>query len=103
MEQLWAAAVIYNVLVIGEPGSGKSAAAARDALTFPGAVVILDPHRDSLAQLFLLHCGEGTVLFDRIPDLEHTLGYELRRPSAHPDSLRRAQQNQRRAEIFVEI
>ena len=103
MEQFWAAAVIYNVLVIGEPGSGKSVAAARDALAFPGAVIILDPHRDSLAQLFLLHCDGANVLFDRLADLENALGYDLLRPSAHPDPLRRAQQNQRRAEIFVEI
>jgi len=103
MEPFWVAAAVYNVLVIGEPGSGKSVAAARDALSFPGAVVILDPHKDSLAQLFLLHCDSENVLFDRLADLENALGYDLLRPSAHPDPLRRAQQDQRRAEIFVEI
>ena len=43
--------MIPNVLAIGEPGSGKSVAAARDAVEFPGSVVVLDPHRDSLARL----------------------------------------------------
>jgi hypothetical protein len=58
--------MIPNVLVIGEPGSGKSQGAARDAISFPGALVVLDPHKDSIAQLVLTHVT-GEVLFR--PDL----------------------------------
>lgn len=91
-----------NVLVIGEPGSGKSVAAARDAIQFPGAVIILDPHKESLAELVLTH-AEGNILFDRVSDLDHCLGYELLKPSQHVDASRRLQQNQHRAQVFVEI
>jgi len=91
-----------NVLAIGEPGSGKSVAAARDAIEFPGSVVILDPHKDSLAQLVLTHAG-GNILFDRISDLECTLAYELLKPSRHPNADKRMQQNLHRAQTFVEF
>ena len=94
--------MIPNVLVIGEPGSGKSVAAARDAVAFTGAVVVLDPHRESLARLVLEH-ATGNVLFDRVSDLDHVLGYELLKPSVHADPLKRYQQNERRARLFVEI
>src|SRR5216110_2222528 len=91
-----------NILVIGEPGSGKSVAAARDAIEFPGSAVILDPHKDSLAELVLTH-AEGNVLFDRISDLDYTLAYELLKPSRHPNPERRMQQNLHRAQTFVEF
>jgi hypothetical protein len=94
--------VIPNVLVIGEPGSGKSVAAARDACEFPGAALVLDPHRDSLGRLVLEH-ATGNVLFDRLSDLDCVLGYELLKPSTHPDARKRAQQNERRARLFVEV
>src|ERR1051326_2590887 len=91
-----------NVLVIGEPGSGKSVAAARDAVGFPGSVLISDPHKDSIAQLVLMH-AQGNILFDRISDLEHTLAYELLRPSHHSNPDIRMQHNLHRAQTFVEF
>jgi hypothetical protein len=91
-----------NILSIGEPGSGKSVGAARDALQFPGAAVILDPHKDSLAALVLIH-AQGNVLFDRISDLDYTLAYELLKPSRHPNPERRLQQNLHRARTFLEF
>jgi len=96
---LW---MIPNVLVIGEPGSGKSVGTAAAALAFSGSVVILDPHKDSLAKLVLEH-AEGNVLIDRISDLDHPLRYGLLRPSTHSDPLKRAQENQRLAKLFVEV
>ena len=93
---------IPNVLRVGEPGSGKSQAAARTAVEFEGAVVVFDPHKDSLARLVVEHAG-GEVLFDRLSDLTPTLGYELLKPSVHPDPVKRAQQNERRAKLFVEV
>ncbi len=90
-----------NVIAIGEPGSGKSVNAARDAIAFPGAAIIQDPHKDSLGQLVLTHI-EANVLLDRISD-DHALNYGLLKPSRHPDPARRLQQNQRRAQFFVEV
>lgn len=85
-----------NVLVIGEPGSGKTVGTAVHALRFPGAVVALDPHNDSLSSMLLEH-RDGDVLFHRLSDLDHALGYDLLRPSAHPDPATRLRENRRRA------
>ena len=73
--------MIPNVLVIGEPGSGKSVAAARDALEFPGVCIIQDPHQRSLARLVLTHAPADNIIFDRLSDLEHSIGYDLLKPS----------------------
>ena len=94
--------MIPNVLIIGEPGSGKSVGTAALALAFPGAVVSADAHVDSLTSLLLDHLT-GDVLFHRISDLDHPLGYGLLRPSAHPDAGKRLQANRRRAKQFVEV
>lgn len=94
--------MIPNILIIGEPGSGKSVGSAVDALAFPGAVVILDPHKDSLARLVLTH-AEGDILYDRLDDLEHALGYDLLRPSSHSNPTVRLQENRDRAKFFVEV
>ena len=94
--------MIPNLLVIGEPGSGKTVGTAVRALTFPGAVISLDPHWDSLSTLLLEH-AHGDILFHRLSDLDHALGYDLLRPSTHPDPSRRMQQNRARARQFVEV
>lgn len=94
--------MIPNILTIGEPGSGKSVGSASDALRFPGSVVILDPHKDSLGRLVLEH-AQGNILYDRLSDLDHALRYGLLCPSTNPDLRKRAQENQRRAKLFVEV
>jgi len=94
--------MIPNVLVIGEPGSGKSVGTAAAALDFPGSVVSLDPHRDSLTRL-LLENARGPVLYDRISDLYRTLQYGLLRASTEKDPRKRDQENHRRAKLFVEV
>ena len=93
--------LIPNILVIGEPGSGKSVGTGRLTRDFPGAVVIQDPHRNSLAELGLLHVT-GNVLFDRVSDLQHSLGYGLLRHSRHSDEQVRMQQNLKRARLVAE-
>jgi hypothetical protein len=94
--------MIPNILIIGEPGSGKSVGSAADALAFRGAKVILDPHKDSLARMVLTHAN-GNILYDRLDDLDHPLGYGLLRASEHQNPLKRQQENQRRAKLFVEV
>src|SRR5205823_6225151 len=92
---------IENVITVGEPGSGKSVGTARDVLSWTGSAVVLDPHKDSLGRLVLTH-KTGNVLYDRLDDLAHPLGYGLLRPSRLADAARRAQQNLRRAQVFVD-
>src|SRR5438552_18478804 len=87
-----------HVLVIGTPGSGKSVGCARDAVGYCGTAIILDPTRDSLARLVLTHADGRNILFDRLSDLEYPLGYELLKPSAHPNPERRRMQNQLRVQ-----
>ncbi len=91
------------VLVLGSPGSGKSVGSARDAVEYPGTVVILDPAKDSLARLVLMHDPSPNILFDSLSDLEHPLGYDLLKPSRHPNPERRRMQNQLRIQAMVEI
>ncbi len=94
--------LIPNNLTIGQPGSGKTVGMARLALNFHRAVVSLDPHNDSLTALLLDHL-DGEVLYHKLSDLDHPLGYGLLRSSANPDPGKRLQENRRRAKQFVEV
>jgi hypothetical protein len=93
---------LCNVLVLGATGQGKSKAAVRDALNFPGAVVVIDPHKDSLARDLLVH-ATGDVLYDRLSDLRHPLRFDFLKPSDDPDPLARAAENQWKAEAFSNL
>ena len=93
----------FNVLKVGATRQGKTLAAARSVLeSLDEAAVILDPHKQSLAQAVLTHVT-GNVLYERLSDIRATLGFELLAPSSNPDALQRQLENQRRAEAFVEI
>jgi hypothetical protein len=91
-----------NILVSGEPGSGKTVGTAVWALDFPGAVISLDPHWDSLSMLLLEH-ADRDILFHRISDLNHALGYDLLRASTHPDPRQRLRENRQRARQFAQV
>jgi hypothetical protein len=91
-----------NIFVCGEPGSGKTVGTAVWAMRFPGAVVSLDPHWDSLSMLLLEH-ADRDILFHRISDLDHALGYDLLRASTHPDPAVRFRDNRRRAKQFAQV
>lgn len=92
-----------NVLRVGATRQGKTFAAARTIAESRGvATVVLDPHKQSLAELCLIHAA-GNILYERLSDVRHTLGFELLAPSANPDVLLRQMENQRRAEAFVDI
>src|SRR5205807_10426193 len=81
----------------------KTLAAARSVIEAADyAAVILDPHKQSLAETVLTHVN-GNVLYERLSDIRTTLGFELLAPSSHPDPIQRQLENQRRAEAFVEI
>src|SRR5437588_371136 len=92
-----------NVLKVGATRKGKTLSAARDIVDSSSeAAVILDPHKESLAQTVLTH-AEGNVLYECLSDIELTLGFELLAPSTTPAPLLRQMENQRKAEAFVEI
>lgn len=90
------------VISLGSPGSGKTVAAARNVLDFPGSRGVLDPHNDNLAELVLTHVPEGNVLFDRLSE-PYPLAYGLLTPSTHPDAVERHKENLLEAQVFAEI
>jgi hypothetical protein len=93
----------FNVLKVGATRQGKTLAAARSVIeAVDEAAVILDPHKQSLAETVLAHVT-GNVLYERLSDIRTALGFELLAPSANPDPVQRQLENQRRAEAFVEI
>src|SRR5947199_9924747 len=92
-----------NILKVGATRQGKTLAAARSVIEATDeAAVILDPHKQSLAETVLTHVS-GSVLYERLSDIRATLGFELLAPSPHTDPVQRQLENQRRAEAFVEI
>ena len=56
---------IDHVLVMGEPGGGKSVASIRDVNEFPGSVFVDDGHKDSLARACREHSDIEHILWDR--------------------------------------
>lgn len=96
---------LTNRIRIGRTRRGKTLAGARDLVEGAGSVaaVVLDPHNHSLAEAVLTHAPAETILFERLSDLTHTLGFDLLRPSTNADPLLRRAEDQRTAETFVEI
>src|SRR5260370_32007740 len=92
-----------TILKVGATRQGKTLAAARSIIEAPDeAAVILDPHKQSLAEVVLTHLT-GNVLYERLSDIRMTLGFERLAPSSNADPVHRQLENQRRAEAFVEI
>jgi hypothetical protein len=92
----------FNTMFIGSPGSGKSVGAAADAVDFPGAIYVADPHTQSLAQLVFEHIS-GNVLFERLSDTKHSLPLGLLPPHQGDDPDEAAIWNQRYAHLTAEI
>src|SRR5438105_1917917 len=92
----------FNELKTGATRKGKTLSAARGVIEADESAVILDPHKESLAQAVLTH-ATGNILYERLSDIQLTLGFELLTPSHNPDPMLRHLENQRKAEAFVEI
>jgi len=93
----------FNVLKVGATRKGKTLSAARDIAENPDeAALILDPHKESLAQAVLTY-ATGNVLYECLSEISLTLGFELLTPSTHSSMMLRQLENQRKAEAFVEI
>lgn len=94
---------VPNILVSGEPGSGKSYGITHYALAHKGALFSGDPHERSTTRLLLEH-ATGNVLYHNIGDDAHSLGYGFLKPP--PASLPRdvrAKLAHRKAKQFTEI
>jgi hypothetical protein len=91
-----------NVVRIGAPGSGKTLATARSGVESDGAEVDFDPAKESFAQEVLTH-AKGNLLYAKLSDLRHTLGFELGKPSTHADPVMRQQENHLQAEALADI
>ncbi len=66
------------------------------------AAAVFDPHKESLAHAVMTH-ATGNVLYERLSDIQDTLGFDLLTPSSNPNPAQRAHENQRRGEGFVAI
>lgn len=81
---------------------GKSQATAAAIAQSVGAECICDPHKDSLAKTALIH-AKGNVLFCRLSDIRHSIGFDLLTRSEHTDDDLRELENQLQAENFVDM
>src|SRR5260221_487957 len=89
-----------NIVATGATRRGKTLAAARSVVDSQdeAATVIFDPHKASLAETVLTH-ATGNILYQRLSDIQHTLGFEMLKPSPSGDAV----ENHRRGEGFTEI
>ncbi len=98
-----ASSIVSNVLKVGATRKGKTLSAAAEIANAPHeAVIVLDPHTQSLAQAVIMHVT-GNVLFERLSDVRRTLGFDFLTPSTHSDAVVRQLENERRSAAFVDI
>ena len=98
-------------LSIGMSGSGKSVNATedviRDADRGDTAIIIQDPHPKSLAagafEQLVARGHQSRILYDRLYELDHSLGYDFLQPSLAKDSMLRYAENDLRIRSFVDI
>src|SRR5690242_5012486 len=95
--------LLQNILMIGGTGSGKSKAAVRAVLKWPGPVVLLDWHTRSTAHDVLAWAPESRILYDNLSDPEHGLCWDFFPRSTHPNPDRRAMENHRNAELLKDV
>ncbi len=92
-----------NTTRTGRTRQGKTLAAARDAVEETWeARVILDPHKQSLAETVLTHVT-GNVLFDRLSNIKTFLPFDFVIPSTDPDPDERFRENDRNAEYLAKL
>lgn len=99
-----------NVLIVGSTRSGKSKAeesAVLAAAEDQAAIVIADPHRDSLAagcfRQLVARGYQRQIIFDQVSELSVAPGYQFLRPSLAPDVARRYSENDQAARDFMDV
>src|SRR5689334_11436668 len=97
-----------NCLTVGSPGSGKTTGEIKylveEADRGDTAIVILDPHKNSLAAGAFAHfCERGhrdRIIFDRLPDIQRVPMWDFLPPSRAKSARERQGENQTRCEQF---
>ena len=92
----------FHVLRTGATRKGKTEATVADIARSQGAELICDPHKHSLAEKALIHTS-GNVLYCKLSDVKHSVGFDLLVPSTHPDPEMRELENHLEAENFVQM
>jgi len=100
-----------NTLIVGATLSGKSTAEAKKltalALQTDRAIVVCDPHRDSLAFNFMRQlegaCQEHRVAYDRLADTDRVLGWTFLAPSRNSDPAQKQAENDERIRAFADV
>jgi RecA/RadA recombinase len=100
-----------HALIAGMSGGGKTTLAV-DAIVEEAdrgdtALVVEDPHTDSLGQNAferLVARGHGSrILYDRLYNLVHRLGFDFLRLSTASDPIRRYAENETRVDYFTKV
>jgi hypothetical protein len=100
-----------NKLTVGSTQSGKSYAEVHDILAAADsrgvAIVVCDPHKNSLSRHALGHLvargHRQRILWDQLDELDHTLKYHFLMRSHSGNPARRAHENRQQAEQFSEL
>lgn len=100
-----------NILVTGSTRSGKTSAEKRrlvEAAEDGAAIVVADPHRDSLAaglmEALVARGHQKRIIFDRLGDFDRVIGFDfVPRPASPPGSLQRLNEVDELARSFIDI
>ena len=102
---------MINTLTCGSTRSGKTWSELRKLVEAAEmgfiALVVLDPHRDSLATPLVEHLVargmQRRILFDRLVDVHRVLGWDFLPPSSASNSLDRLAENEAHIRAFTDV
>ncbi len=100
-----------STLVVGSTRSGKSVATIKTVVEIAqkddSAIVIVDPHRDSLAAGAFEHLVargfQRRFLLMRLADLDRVIAWDFLAPSTAQNKLERAAENDERLRSFQDV
>ncbi len=100
-----------HALYVGMSGAGKSTLAVEEILADAEAndscIVCLDPHPKSLAasafEKLVAQGHEHRIIYDRLYELDHFVGFEFLAPSQASDPIHRNANNELRIRSFINI
>ena len=100
-----------HVLIVGASGSGKTTAEVHalieEADRRDSAIVVIDPHSDSLAAKLFGHlCEHGhreRILYDRLSDIDRVLAWDFLTPSTATAPRERYGENDTRCREFADV
>lgn len=100
-----------HVLMVGGSGTGKTTQEIANLLAIANnkdsAIVVLDPHVNSLAYKFMSYCvacgHHDRIIYDRLTDLDRVLTWDFLSPSRERNENKRRNQNSTRISQFTEV